>query len=184
MRKAAADGRNPFLVLLAMRNTPTEGIKYSPAQRIFGRSTRTNLPVTVDSRRPCSIPAQVASERLTENQTKEKTYYDQHVKDLPELKHGDNVNLKPLHRNAQWAPATVTQKVGPRSYKIATNEGGRENIRNRRHLSKTPVTLIAQPDTGHTGKPYVTRSGRVSKEPERWTCDNYKWTMKLTSFTL
>ena len=71
MRKAAADGRNPFLALLAMRNTPPEGIKYSPAQRIFGRSTRTNLPVTVDSRRPCSILTQVTSERLTESQTRE-----------------------------------------------------------------------------------------------------------------
>ena len=49
MKKAKADGQDPLLALLDWRNTPTEGIGTSPAQRLMGRRTRTLLciPVTV-----------------------------------------------------------------------------------------------------------------------------------------
>ena len=44
MKKAKADGQDPLLALLDWRNTPTEGIGTSPAQRLMGRRTRTLLP--------------------------------------------------------------------------------------------------------------------------------------------
>jgi len=44
MKKAKTDGQDPLLALLDWRNTPTEGIGTSPAQRLMGRRTRTLLP--------------------------------------------------------------------------------------------------------------------------------------------
>ena len=38
-------GQSEFLALLDWRNTPTEGIGTSPAQRLMGRRCKTHLPV-------------------------------------------------------------------------------------------------------------------------------------------
>ena len=44
MLKALEAGSDPYLGLLDFRNTPTEGLGTSPAQRLFGRRTKTLLP--------------------------------------------------------------------------------------------------------------------------------------------
>ncbi|XP_044173524.1 uncharacterized protein K02A2.6-like [Acropora millepora] len=46
LRKARADKRDPLLALLEWRNTPSEGMNASPVQLLYGRRTRTRLPVT------------------------------------------------------------------------------------------------------------------------------------------
>ena len=46
MKKAASTNSDFQLALLDWRNTPTEGMKSSPGQRMFGRHTRTLLPTT------------------------------------------------------------------------------------------------------------------------------------------
>ena len=42
--KATKSKRDPILLLLDWRNTPTEGLNSSPTQRLFGRRTKTLLP--------------------------------------------------------------------------------------------------------------------------------------------
>ena len=44
--KSVADHRDPYLALLELRNTPSQDIGYSIAKRIFGRRTKTLLPVS------------------------------------------------------------------------------------------------------------------------------------------
>ena len=44
MEKAIAAKEDPYLALLAHRNTPSDGMTTSPAQRLFGRRTRIRLP--------------------------------------------------------------------------------------------------------------------------------------------
>jgi len=44
--KPIEDRQEPHLALLAWRNTPAEQSQLSPAQMIFGRRTKTNLPMT------------------------------------------------------------------------------------------------------------------------------------------
>ena len=44
--KSVADHRDPYLALLDLRNTPSQDIGYSVAKRIFGRRTKTLLPVS------------------------------------------------------------------------------------------------------------------------------------------
>ena len=45
LTKARADKRDPLLALLEWRNTQTEGVNASPVQLLYGRLTRTRLPV-------------------------------------------------------------------------------------------------------------------------------------------
>ena len=44
MLKALEAGTDYYLGFLDFRNTPTEGLGTSPAQRLFGRRTKTLLP--------------------------------------------------------------------------------------------------------------------------------------------
>ena len=46
MKKAKQAGTDIYFSLLDWRNTPSEGISSSPAQKMFGRRTRTLLPTT------------------------------------------------------------------------------------------------------------------------------------------
>ena len=46
IKKALHAGSDPYLALLDWRNTPTEGVGSSPAQRLFGRRTKTLMPAT------------------------------------------------------------------------------------------------------------------------------------------
>ena len=52
MKKAKQAGTDVYLSLLDWRNTPSEGISSSPAQRMFGRRTRTLLPTTSSLLKP------------------------------------------------------------------------------------------------------------------------------------
>ena len=46
LKRAIADGRDQYLSLLDWRNAPYEKLHYMPAPLLFGRRTRTLLPMT------------------------------------------------------------------------------------------------------------------------------------------
>ena len=46
MLKASEAGSDPYIGFLDFRNTPTEGLGTPPAQRLFGRRTKTLLPTS------------------------------------------------------------------------------------------------------------------------------------------
>ena len=46
MLKESEAGIDPYLGFLDFRNTPTEGLGTPPAQRLFGRRTKTMLPTS------------------------------------------------------------------------------------------------------------------------------------------
>ena len=72
MLKAQDDGRDPYLALLDWRNTPTEGIGSSPAQRLFGRRTKTLLPTTARLLRPETVRG-VPSKLIERQQNRQST---------------------------------------------------------------------------------------------------------------
>ena len=45
LRKAAHDGKDPYLGLLDLRSTPIPDLNASPAELLFGRALKTKLPV-------------------------------------------------------------------------------------------------------------------------------------------
>ncbi|KAI0214959.1 hypothetical protein LSAT2_033025, partial [Lamellibrachia satsuma] len=52
LRKCKVAGEDPYLGLLSVRNTPSEGMMTCPAQHLFGRRTNTLLPVTANKLTP------------------------------------------------------------------------------------------------------------------------------------
>ena len=129
------------LTLMNWRNTPTEGLQSSPAQRLFGRRTRTLLPTKHSLLKP--KPASQVMQKKERKQQKQKHYHDKGSKELKQLKPGETVRMKPRERGKPWKQARVLKQVGIRSYKVET-QNGKEYIRNRKHLrtSKEHFTRV------------------------------------------
>ena len=149
MQKASESRSDPFLALLDWRNTPSEMLDTSPAQRMFGRRTKTLLPTSNHLLKP-KTPKDV-HKKLQLQKSKQTKYYNRSVKELPELHPGDIVRVQPLksmNRHKQWARAEVDTKVDIRSYQVRT-EDGRVLRRNRRHLKHTKeVPHLQEPAEG------------------------------------
>ena len=145
MEKAIAAKEDPYLALLAHRNTSSDGMTTSLAQRLFGRRTRTQLPTSSRLLDPVGGTA-IPREELTKAKFKQALYYDRSAKPLPELQIGAPVHMLPKTGEKTWVRAKVTAKVSPRSYIVATQDGARYR-RNRRHLRKTAEETEKETDT-------------------------------------
>ena len=64
LRKTAKSGNGFHLGLLAERNTPSQGIGSSPAQRLMNRRTRSLLPTTSTLLEPRSLNTNQEREKL------------------------------------------------------------------------------------------------------------------------
>ena len=131
LKKAVKGGSDPYLALLAYRNTPIDAETGSPAQRLFGRRTKTTLPVTSQLLKPAVIEPKKVQESRRLSQAKQKAYYDRHAKELPILKPGDQVRFDTP--NGLKAAVVISKRNEPRSYLIRTTTG-MVLRRNRRHL--------------------------------------------------
>ncbi|XP_060774454.1 uncharacterized protein K02A2.6-like [Neoarius graeffei] len=115
-KKAASAGGDLWLAIFQWRNTPTEGMHSSPAQRLMSRRLRTPLPVT-DTLLGPRVVTGVPEQLRTKHQTA-KFWYDRAARDLPELCIGEDIRMKPLpgDRTGKWRRGVCLQLVGPRSY--------------------------------------------------------------------
>ena len=132
-KKCKEAGISEFQALLDWRNTPSEGMSTSPAQRFFGRRCRTLLPMSAGLLDP-NYPTSQDAEDLNKQKAKQKAYYDRHVKPLGQIQSGGPVRVK-LPGNSRWTPAVCAGLVGPRRYQVDTERG--TFTRNRRHLLET-----------------------------------------------
>ena len=143
-KKADRDGIDPLLSLLDYRNTPTEGIGDSPAQRLMSRRTRTILPTASSLLRP-KVSAH-STEKLERKRPKSNFYHDHHVKQLPELEIGQEVRIAPLRKNQTWKPATCVEKFLDRSYVV---QSGNETLRRNRPFLR-PAAESSTPEKQST----------------------------------
>ncbi|KAG1688819.1 hypothetical protein GQR58_007942 [Nymphon striatum] len=142
LTKSCHSNEDPFLGLLNLRNTPTEHLDSSPAQRLFGRRTRTIMPTTSALLVPNSG-----------NKHQNQTYYKERKRnnvanqmnqcrhDLKPLQPGDNVWIEPTQRgSSEWSPAIVSKQLKPRTYEIVGSSG---NVlrRNRQQLRHKPSVV-------------------------------------------
>ena len=134
LRKSQAGKCDFQLALLEFRNTPTNSLLGSPAQRLMGRRTRTLLPTAHKLLLPKTIPPSQVQSELTKQQADQKYHYDKHSQPLMPLKKGDTVSFQ---KGRLWLPATILANTKfPRSYLITTPDG-QTYRRNRRHLRPT-----------------------------------------------
>ena len=133
MKRAKRSKQDVYLSILDFRNTPSEGMSSSPAQRLMSRRTKTRLPTTRSLLKP-EIAKSVSSE-IRHNKDLQCKYYNRTAKDLPELKPGQEVWLAPKQndRTQTWTKGTVNQKVNIRSYEVHS-EAGRNLRRNRKDI--------------------------------------------------
>lgn len=172
MLKAVAARQDPYLAMLDHRNTPSQGLNTSPAQRLLSRRTRTLLPTTNTLLKP---EVTHNEQGLKYNRQRKEKYYNRTAKDMDTLKSGDSVRVQPCDTHKGWRPAKVVQQVSHRSYEVELESGGVL----RRHLRRNPtkltpvqnaptqtVTEAATPSSGPAeNQDTVTRSGRRVVRP-------------------
>ena len=90
---------NKNKALLDYRATPIPGIGLSPSQLCMGRRLRTTLPMATGLLKPETYNAQEIKRRFQKAKDKQKYHYDHHGTrgELPLLKPGDHVRMKPEH---------------------------------------------------------------------------------------
>ena len=116
LRKAKRSGEDQYLALLNIRNTPTQGVDSSPAQRFLGRRTKTTLPTSAELLEFRNAVTRPEAEQLVKLQKRQAKYYNQNIKDLPPLETGDTVRMKPFRLDSDtWKKATVTERLDDRS---------------------------------------------------------------------
>ena len=194
MTKAQKTNSDPYLGLLMMRNTPSQGMSTSPAQRLMSRRTRTVLPTHTELLKP-AINKEAYGE-LQAAKNCQKHYFDRSAKDLPELASGEVVRVQPQQKGLDWKKARVIKCLGNRSYLVET-EGGDKYRRNRKQLRAVKEDFTGEQESGQyrwqldedqdqqeqeeeqgnnsvrpeetsTSEPYKTRSGRTVRPSHRF----------------
>ena len=138
------------LALLSVRNTPPAGHTFSPAQRLFGRVLRSNLPQALSTLEPRPSPRDKVVSEHVYRKLQQKQAYDKHARHiLPDFPPGSYVYAKPPPnaRSKAWVPGQITGSAGPRSYFIKTGTG--QIRRNRVQVQLAPPfnTVEPQPET-------------------------------------
>ena len=147
MRKCIDSGSDPFLAILDHRNTPSQGLLSSPAQRLMNRRTKTLLPTVTALLRPQVVDAQHTSRDIKRGQNRQAVYYNRGASDKQALEEGDTVRLQPFKLGRKdWSKGTVIKRLDERSYVIGTPKGVVR--RNRQHLKKTTENYVQQPTEG------------------------------------
>ena len=152
-------------MLLEHRNTPSANIGASPAQRLFGRRTRTLVPMKSSLLDPKSLNSEDVKKKLTKRMMIQKKYYDQGCRNLTPLSIGDYVWVQPTDENSQWRSGVVTKRTGRRSYEVEI--GNKVIRRNRRYLRKAITPTADKYDNPAVDTDRRTRSGKLF----RVTCE-------------
>ena len=199
LKKAKASGIDPNMALLCIRATPIDSRIPSPAELLYGRKMKDNLPTRIRNNSPGRDDVNHCMQLRQQSQ---KYHHDKSAHDLAPLSPGQFVRVQD-QTSRHWITATVREQCHePRSYLVET-PNGRVLRRNRQHLAdieprrihhdeevtKTPdphtreeMTLDPTPDIGGSPAPtpaptpapipihqQTTRSGRVIKKPEKLT---------------
>ena len=132
MKKAKASGNAPWMGLLAHRNTPSQDMDTSPAQRLFGRRTKTTFSAMEELLRPVNNHSSTVVQ-LAHRKSRQADMYDHSAKHLTSLQPQQAVWIVPERRGVPWTKGEVLQECGYRSYWVRTEEG-QTLRRNCRHL--------------------------------------------------
>ena len=146
IKKTKQAGEDIEMGLLSLRATPVDNKLPSPAELLFQRRVRSNLPCHIQNKN--SNRDQVY-EQLQQRQNNQKFYHDRSAKDLPLLRQGAQVTIQDP-ATGKWNPSIVKDRCHePRSYQIE-NENGNVVRRNRQHIRSTEQTILEDMDTPKT----------------------------------
>ena len=171
MRKCKEGNEDIYKAFLELRNTPSQGVESSPAQRLLGRRTRAFVPTTSNLLRPRGSEIMTKEkQRMERNQMKQAFHYNKTAKDLPILHEGDTVRIQPFQLGEKkWGKAIVNKRLDERSYEVETNSGTYR--RNRVHLRKSnekPPDIHERPDQPSDDRT-ARRDDRMARRDDRTT---------------
>ena len=166
--KCKSSGQSEYLALLDWRNTASEGMKTSPAQRLMGRRSKTLLLT------PTTLLQPLYNTRddllaLLKQKKKQRHHYDKRAKPLKPLLPGDSVWLR-LPEQSTWSRGTCKQQMAPCSYHAEWN--GNIYRRNRHDLKKTKqdplleMTALRNNEQTTVSYSITRRPNCISKPPE------------------
>jgi len=157
LRKTKETNGDIYLAVLALRNTPTESMGTSPAQRLLGRRCKTQLSTTKALLRPQSVRAEAVKKETRERQARQAKYYSRGTRDLSPLEEGDVVRMRPFRLGRkEWEKATVTKRYNERSYEVESTNGAYR--RNRVDLKQTQTIPTKSPAQDRKGNPEMTQN--------------------------
>ena len=96
LHKALYSDKDPYTVILDYRNTPTQGMDSSPAQRLMNRRTKTLLPTSRTLLQPRVTYPEKDKRNLVKRQGQQIKYFNDGARDLREVAEGDIVRMKPF----------------------------------------------------------------------------------------
>ena len=143
-QKCKDTGESEFIALLDYRNTPTEGIGKSPAQRLMGRRCKTLLPTTTALLQP-RFSTEDDYREVIARKEKQRYYYDRTAHQLPPLRQGDSVRIRRPGQTT-WSPGTCQGEVAPRSYEVLVDNAVYRRNRRDILLTSEPTPLYYPQD--------------------------------------
>ena len=185
MKKAKQAGTDVYLSLLDWRNTPSEGMSSSPAQRMFGRRTRTLLPTSSLLLKP-KIQEDV-KEKLIKQKWFKARVEDQVDNRSYEVRTEDGKCYRRNRRHLRQSKEsfdqtphlspTMSSQVSQSSAQFTTAEPVKHNETDQPAQDspdcqlKQPESVVVPPNQKPSSGPakptiIVTRSGRVSRTPQ------------------
>lgn len=113
LRKSIKAGKDLYLPISSdYRNTLTQGMVSSPAQRLMSRITKTLLPTTQCLLLPKVTSPEDKKKNLRHRQQTQAKYYNSSAKDLPSRSEGDVVRMKPFKlSDKSWCKTFVASAL-------------------------------------------------------------------------
>ncbi|KAF8566448.1 hypothetical protein P879_11529 [Paragonimus westermani] len=174
MKKCLAAKEDPYLALLEHKNTPSADVELSPVQRLFGRRTKTRIPLVEKALDPHQTPWTVTRQRLKKRVEGEALIYDRGSWELPQLAEGDSVWIQPLGAGTNtWQKGTVVRGAGERSCEaLCTNQGllRRKKVHLRKGSTSTLVNSSSLIENNRKHE-FVSRNRKIPKVIQKTTKD-------------
>ena len=105
LKKAYEDKKNPYLVILELRNTPIPGVSLSPTQLLMGRRTRSIIRIKSRLLTPMTYNTKEVQSALEARQETQKEYFYRRSKPLKPLESGDTIKMR---QGNTWEPAVLS----------------------------------------------------------------------------
>ena len=112
--KCQESGHSEYLALLDWRNTPSQGIGTSPAQRLMGRGCKTLLPIAGTLLMPLHNTGE-ETRALVGEKERQRFYYNRNAKPLPLITPGETISMR-LPGEKRWRKGTCARELVNRSY--------------------------------------------------------------------
>ena len=118
------------MILLEWNNTTTENENYIPSEKLFGRKSRTLLPILNKMLDP-RHETEEEQRKIKIKKEKQKHYYDRNIHEYETILTDDIIEMK-TPGSRHWTQGTYIEEISPRKFKVEVDD--KTYIRNRKYL--------------------------------------------------